>query len=138
MSVSVFAQGPRRDGKWEIKVQMEMTGMPAGMTLPAQTVTQCITPEQAADPKNTVPQPPGGRGRGADPNCKMVDYKMEGNTATFSMKCDPPNDMTMVGKFVYGADSYEGEMKADMARGGQSMTMNMKYTGKRVGDCTTK
>ena len=60
---------------------------------------------------------------------------MEGNTATFTMKCDPPNAMTMNGQIVYGTDSYEGTMKADIDRGGQPMTMNMKYSGKRLGDC---
>ena len=32
---SLFAQGPRRDGKWEVKMEMTM----AGMNLPAQSVT---------------------------------------------------------------------------------------------------
>jgi len=136
VSVSLFAQGPRRDGNWEIKMQMDMPGMPAG-AMPPITTTQCITKEMANDPKNTVPQAPAGRGgRGMPDTCKMSDYKMMGNTATFTMKCDPPNAMTISGEFVYGADSYEGTMKMDMDRGGQPMSMNMKYSGKRLGDCT--
>jgi hypothetical protein len=142
MSAIAVAQGPgpRRDGNWEIKMTMDMSGvpnMPAGMQMPAVTTTQCITKEMANDPKNTVPTAnPMGRGRGAAPeNCKMQDYKMEGNTATFTMKCDAPNAMTMTGQFVYGTDSYEGTVKADVDRGGQPMTVNMKYSGKRLGDC---
>ena len=139
ISATLAAQGPRRDGNWEIKMTMEMTGMPnmpAGMSIPPVTTTQCITKEMANDPKNMVPQPQMGRGRGAPANCKVEDYKMQGNTATFTMKCDPPQAMTAVGKFTYGTDTYDGEMKVDMDRGGQPMSMTMKYTGKRLGDCT--
>ena len=141
ISATALAQGPgpRRDGNWEIKMTIDTAGMPnmpAGMTIPAITTTQCITKEMANDPKNAVPTPQMGRGRGQAPaNCMMVDSKMEGNTFTFSMKCDPPNAMTMSGQFVYGTDSYEGTMKADIDRGGQPTTMNMKYSGKRLGDC---
>jgi hypothetical protein len=37
---------------------------------------------------------------------------------------------------VYSADSYVGTMKMTTGRGGQPMTMTMKYAGKRLGDCT--
>ena len=50
--------GPRRDGNWEVQMQMEMPGMPPGM--PPFTSTQCITPEEAKDPEKSVPQ---GRAR---------------------------------------------------------------------------
>src|SRR5690349_3882402 len=89
LSATLAAQQVRRDGNWEIKMTMDMSGMPnmpAGMSMPAITTTQCITKEMANDPKNTVPQPQMGRGRGAPANCKVEDYKMEGNTATFTMK----------------------------------------------------
>jgi Protein of unknown function (DUF3617) len=135
ISATAVAQGPRVDGNWEIKTTMEIPGMPRAM--PPTTTTQCITKEMAADPKSTVPQGPmPGRGRGTSDNCKMTDYKMDGNTATFTMKCDPPQQATMTGKFVYGVDSYEGTMKMDADRGGQPMSINIKYSGKRLGDCT--
>ncbi len=132
-ALPTLAQGPRRDGKWEVKTEMEMPNMPAGMTMPSFTSTQCITPAEASDPTKTMPQ--GGRGRGPNPDqCKVSDYKMDGNKVTWSMKCDPPEEMTGTGEFTYGADSYTGVMK--MNRGGQQMTM--KYTGKRLGDCEKK
>ena len=135
-ALPTLAQGPRRDGKWEVKTEMEMPNMPnmpAGMSMPAFTSTQCITPAEANDPSKQIPQ--GGRGRGPNPDkCKMSDYKVEGNKVTWSMKCDPPDEMTGTGEFTYGVDSYTGIMK--MNRGGQTMTM--KYTGKRLGDCDKK
>ena len=119
---SLFAQGPRRDGRWEVKMDMQM----AGMTLPTQTMTQCITPQQAADPQKAVP-PAGRGGRGGD--CKVSDYKIDGNKVSWKMTCP---DMTGTGEFEYATDAYTGTMK--MSTQGQEMTM--KYTGKRLGDCT--
>jgi hypothetical protein len=125
ISASLLAQ-PRRDGKWEVKMDMEMPGMP--MKIPTVTSTQCITPEEASDPQKTVPQ---GGGRG-NQNCKVSDYKTDGNKVTYSMKCDGKDPMTGSGEFIYGADSYTGTMKIDSK--GQAMTM--KYSGKRLGDCS--
>jgi hypothetical protein len=127
LAAAVAAQGPRRDGKWEVKMEMDMPGMPAAM--PPMNTTQCVTKEEANDPQKAVPQ--GGRGRGGAEACKVSDYKVEGNKVSWSMKCDPPQAMTGTGEFTYSGDTYVGVMKMD--RGGQVMTM--KYTGKRVGEC---
>lgn len=116
----------RRDGDWEIKVEMQMPGMP--MALPAQTVRQCITPEDAADPQRSVP--PSGRGQNA---CKVSDHKVDGNKVTWSVSC-PNEGMNGTGEFVYAENSFAGTMKMN-ARGQE---MSMKYTGKRLGDCTTR
>jgi hypothetical protein len=128
LSIAAFAQGPRRDGKWEVKMEMDMPGMPAGM--PPMTSTQCVKPADANDPQKLVPQGRGGRGNQGD--CKMSDFKTEGNKTSWTMKCEGQTPMTGTGEFVYATDAYTGVMKMDM--GGRSMTM--KYTGKRLGDCT--
>lgn len=126
------AQGPRRDGRWEVTTQMEMAGMPGRM--PPTTITQCITKEQASDPQRFVPRSPQ---RGAEQNdCKVENVKTEGNKVTWSMRCTTPQPMTGAGEMTYGADSYVGMQTMNMERGGQAMTMTMKYTGKRLGDCT--
>jgi hypothetical protein len=135
ISVSLLAQSPRRDGKWEVTTEMSMQGMPAGM--PPTTMTQCITKEEAADPQKAVPQPPPGRG-GQASDCKMSDYKTEGNKVTYTMNCTTPQPATLKGEIVYEADKFTGTntMNTTMGRGGQAMTMTMKMTGKRLGDCT--
>src|SRR5262245_15048621 len=138
ISVSLLAQGPRRDGKWEVTSEMSMEGMPAGMMRPT-TLTQCITKEDAADPQKAVPQPPAGRG-GQASDCKMSDYKTEGNKVTYTMNCTTPQPSTLKGEMVYEGDKFTGTnvMTTTMARGGQTqaMTMNIKMSGKRLGDCT--
>jgi Protein of unknown function (DUF3617) len=123
------AQGPRRDGKWEVKMEMDMPGMPARM--PPMTTTQCVTPEEAKDPQKSIPQ--SGRGRGNE-SCKVSDYKADGNTITWSMKCEGAEPMSGNGEFTYAGDTYTGVIKMD--RAGQQMTM--KYSGKRIGDCDRK
>jgi len=132
LSIAAFAQNVRRDGQWEIKMEMDMPGMPAGM--PPMTTTQCITPEMAADPQKAVPQMGrGGRAGRAGGNCSVSDYKVEGNKVTYKMKCEGGAEpMTGTGEFLYAPDSYTGTMAMETARGG----MKMKYTGKRLGDCT--
>ena len=129
LGLSAFAQGPRRDGRWEVKMEMDMPGMPAGM--PPVTTTQCITPAEAQDPQKSMPQ--SGRGRGSSGDCKVSDYKVEGNKVSWAMKCEGRESMSGTGEIVYSGDSYAGTMKMDM--GGRG-AMTMKYTGKRLGDCT--
>ena len=127
-SSAALAQGPRRDGKWEITTEMDMPGMP--MKMPAMTSTQCITKEQAADPQKAVPQgTPPGRGNPSD--CKVSDYKSTGDKVTWTLKCEGREAMTGNGEITYAADAFKGTMTLN--RGGQAMTL--KYSGKRVGDC---
>jgi uncharacterized protein DUF3617 len=128
LTASVLAQGPRRDGRWEVKMEMEMAGMPARM--PPMTTTQCITPDEAKDPQKSVPQGRGGRG---NQDCKVSDYKQDGNKVTWSMKCEGQQPMTGTGEFVYAGDTYTGTINME---GGGRGAMTMKYSGKRLGDCT--
>jgi hypothetical protein len=106
--------------------------MPAGMPgMPPMTSMQCITPDDAKDPQKAMPQ--GGRGRGNPADCKVSDYKVEGNKVSWSMTCQGAQPMTGTGEFLYATDTYTGVMKMQVADQG---TMTMKYTGKRLGDCT--
>jgi Protein of unknown function (DUF3617) len=129
-SVIALAQGPRRDGQWNVQIEMNMPGMPAGM--PPISTTQCVTPSDAADPQKAMP-PRGRGGRGNSDDCQVSDYKTEGNKVTYTMKCSGAQPMTGTGEFVYAADKYTGTMTIDMQGRG---SMTMKYTGTRVGDCT--
>ncbi len=106
-------------GLWETTIETEMTGIP--MKQPAVTHTQCLTKE------NLVPDssPPNSE-------CKMVDKKIVGNTATWRMECkgdQGPADMT--GKITYTGDTYEGTIKINT----QGITMIQTLNGKRIGEC---
>jgi hypothetical protein len=125
----VVAQSPIRPGRWETVMQMEMPNMPVKM--PEMKSTRCITPEQAKDPANSLPQGPQD-GRGGKNDCKVSDYKVSGKTVTWQMACTTPQPMTSTGEMTFTDDSYTGTMKMNSPQG----PMSMKVSGTRLGDCT--
>ena len=143
MATLVAQAGPRRDGNWEITMEMQMPGMPtipnmpnmpAGMAMPPMKMTQCITPADAADPAKAIPSRPQGRGA-APADCKVSDYKTEGNKVSWSMACAGAQAMSGTGEMTYGTDSYTGVMNMHGQQSGVPMAVTMKYSGKRLGDC---
>jgi hypothetical protein len=124
--ISVFAQAPVRDGRWEVSTEMEMKGMP--MKMPPMKSIQCITKEQANDPSQSVPK----EAQDKNSDCKVSDYKIAANKVTWTMKCGGGNAATGNGEIVYGDNAYEGWMKIKTP----DTEMTMKYTAKRLGDCT--
>ena len=125
---AVMAQSPIREGRWEITVQMQIPNMPTGM--PPQKIVQCITKGHLADPGKALPG-------GPDPNdknalCKVSDYKTSGNKITWNLACSGPNAMSGSGEIVVDGDSYKGAMNMKSDKG----DMAMKYSAKRLGDCT--
>lgn len=130
--LSAHAQGAApnmKEGLWEITMKMEMPGMPAGMK--PQVMRQCVTKKDLDDPRKTTP----AAGDPKDNRCQMTDYKMQGNTATWSMACKGEEAMTGSGSITYSGTSYSGVNKMTMKRGGKVQTMTMQYSGKHLGDC---
>jgi hypothetical protein len=117
--------GPQKAGKWQITTEMKMAGM--DMKMPAMTIEHCVTPEEAQNP-----QPPKGK----NDSCRLEDYKLDGSTVTYKIKCDKP-EMTGEGKITYSAESYEGSVHMTMKdpRSGEPMEMSQKMTGKLIGEC---
>jgi hypothetical protein len=130
-SAAVIAQSPMRPGMWETTMQMQMPNMPATAQIPEMKFPpQCVSAEQVKDPANIFPRGPQGRGARKD-DCKVADYKMSGNKATWTMTCTTPDKLTSTGEMTFGDDSYTGAMKTVTAQG----EMMIKVAGKRVGDC---
>ena len=127
-AAAAIAQSPVRPGRWEVTMQMQMAGSPIQM--PEMKTTRCVTPEEAKDPTRSLPSGPEGRG-GQKSDCKVSDYKVSGNTATWKMACTTPQAMTGTGEMTFADDSYTGTLKTEMAQG----QMTMKMSGKRLGDC---
>lgn len=119
------ADSPQKPGKWQIKMEMEMPGMP--VKLPPVNWDVCLTEEDLKDPSKAVP--------GNDPkkktDCKVSDYKVDGKTVTWAVEC-PKQNTKGVGEVTYDDNSYTGSM--DMTVGEQEM--KMKYSGKWLGECT--
>lgn len=113
---------PQKVGKWQMKMEMEMPGMP--MKIPPVTIETCLTAEDLADPKKAIPNDPKS-------DCKVSDYKVDGSTVTWSMEC-PKSKMTGTGQMTYSDNTYTG--KLEMKVGDQEM--KTRYTGKWLGACT--
>ncbi|HEX8254479.1 MAG TPA: DUF3617 family protein [Thermoanaerobaculia bacterium] len=115
------ADHPQKPGKWQVKVQMEIPGMPFQM--PPVTTNVCLTAEDLADPQKAVPNDPKAK-------CTISDYKVDGNKVTWSIDC--PKDKTKgTGEITFTDSSYTGTM--DMTVGDQQM--KTKYSGKWMGEC---
>ena len=121
LALPLFASdGPMKPGKWQITVETEMAGAP--VKLPPVTMTECVTPEQAA-----APEPPKA-GVGSD--CTVSDYKADGNVITWSVSC-PKENMTGTGKITFSSDSYDGVTKMKMG----DTEVTQKLSGKYLGPC---
>ena len=120
-ATAAAAEHPQKPGKWQIKMQMEMPGMPFKM--PPVTTEVCLTGEDLSNPEKSVP-------KDAKSSCKVGDYKVSGNTVSWTVDC-PKENTRGTGEITYSDSSYTGSMM--MTVGEQEMTTN--YTGKWLGEC---
>lgn len=118
---AVAADNPQKPGRWQIKMQMEMPGMP--VKLPPVNTEVCLTEEDVKNPQKAVPNDPKS-------DCKVGDYKVSGNTVTWTIDC-PKQKTKGEGEITYTNDTYTGTMNMDID--GQSMSV--KYSGKFLGEC---
>ena len=72
-----------------------------------------------------------------DNPCNISEVAIDGDTASWSINCPTEDGPVMEGRweFTSGGDtiSGSGSMTADYA--GQAMSIDMSWTGKRIGDC---
>jgi len=105
-----------KEGLYEIKMTMEMPGMP--MKMPPRTWTQCLTK------KNCVPQ--------EDKDCKVIKSELKGDVFTWVIECKTREGTTTGhGRTVYKGDTFEGVIK--VKHSGTEITQNL--SGKWIGKC---
>ncbi|MBV8519383.1 MAG: DUF3617 family protein [Acidobacteria bacterium] len=121
LALPLFAASPQKHGKWQITTQVEMPGVP--VQAPPVTQTVCLTAADVENPQKSVPAD-------ANHDCKVSDYKIDGNTISWTVSC-PKMQALGSGKITFAGDSYSGAMKLMV----HEHEMSMKYSGKRLGDC---
>ena len=147
---SLRAQAPRRDGNWQMTVELmsevpTRIGRSMGTTMPPFTLTQCITPKMANDRMSFTPQ---GVGYAVPPkrDC-IVDYVTTGNNEKWAVKCTGESPLTGTGELTFAGSTYSGSLKlivpglvrnADGTHSWRQVPITMKYSGQRLGDCTKK
>lgn len=108
-------------GKYEITSTMEMQGM----SIPAQTTTQCLHKKEPVPNKLT-----------GDQGCEISDMQTNGNTITWQMECDQKGHKVITsGEMTYSGDSFEGVMTTNMGPHEGNMTIKNQISGKRIGEC---
>lgn len=128
-------------GEWEMKmevVDVKVEGLPEGvadgMKSQAGNVNRtCMTPEEAKAPKGDIF---AGDKSG---QCKSEGFKWEGGKIAGKMTCAGQGGtgqtvMNMDGS--YTPQSIDMTMKSETEMMGKAMTMEMRVSGKRVGECT--
>jgi Protein of unknown function (DUF3617) len=113
---------PQKPGKWNVKMQMEIPGMPFKM--PPVNIDVCLTEEDLKDPAKAVPSDPKAK-------CTVGDYKVDGNTVTWTVDC-PKEKIKGNGEITYTDSSYTGWMKMKVS---EDQEMTTKYTGTWKGEC---
>lgn len=127
-------------GQWEATneiVSASGAGLPpealAQMKGHKTTVSNCITPEQAAQPNANF------LAAQQNSDCTYQGFEMRGGKMSGTMSCEGgemPGKMVMKMSGTYGPRSYD--MTMDMTTGGpagEAMTIKARTVGKRTGQC---
>ncbi|MBI9076092.1 MAG: DUF3617 family protein [Desulfatibacillum sp.] len=112
-----------KEGQWKITMIMQA----AGMKLPPQVYTTCLTKE------NIVPQ----NDEEAD-DCQTTSLRAVGDTVYWTMECKDEGSTThSQGQITYHGKSFEGTVTVSIrTQEGGTMTMNNTMQGKYMGACT--
>jgi hypothetical protein len=128
-------------GEWEMKmevVNVKAEGLPEGVAEAMKKETgsasrTCMTPEEAKGPKADIFT------KDNPANCKTEGFswangRIQGRTVCAGQGGAGKTEMTMDGR--YTAQSIDMTMKSDTDIMGKAMTMEMRMTGRRIGECT--
>lgn len=106
-------------GKYKVTTQMQMPGM----NMPAQTISYCLTKENAVPNKTNA-----NAGQ-----CAKPKVTIKGNTVIWTVECSQGDYKTKSkGEITYNGDSFNGNIVTEM-QGGMTAKITMK--GKRIGAC---
>jgi len=126
VSSSVFAQGiPIEPGMWEMTSTMNMPMLPQPRVTNSK---ECIEEDELS--------PETWNEEDMDTSCTFSNRVVDGNTMKWSMNCNAQGGATRgEWEVTSHGDTLAGEGTVTVDMQGQSMVMDMKWDGKRVGDC---
>lgn len=128
---AVAAQTATKPGLYKLTLTVKTEGMPVAVAPQTVNTEHCITQQDIdAGMQKAMANP--------DPNsgCTMKDYKLAGNTATWSLACKSQG-MTMNGKGTgtFAGDGYTFRTETKMAMMGMYMLNITDGVAQRSGDC---
>jgi hypothetical protein len=125
-------KGKMKDGNYEYKMDMDMgamPGLPPGMGKQSHTFQHCVTKKDIDEGDFAK------KDRKGPDNCEIKDFKMAGDTATYTMECKGENPMKADNKITFADGKFTMDMKMAMTRQGQTMNMTQHMEGKYLGPC---
>jgi len=108
-----------QEGEWEMISETSMTMGTMSMPSRADKVTKCLTRE------DLVPS--------TEKDCKVVKQKVVGNKVSWRVECKKSEGE---GEITYRGATYKGTFKMKSVEEGQTMTVDIKLSGRRLGPCT--
>jgi hypothetical protein len=125
-------KGKMKEGMYDYKMEMDMSGVPGlpkGMGTQTHSFQKCVTAQD-------IEKGQMGRGRDGKPmeSCEISNFKMSGNTASYTMVCKQP-PMSADNNITFGNDGFKMDMKMAMTQSGQVMNMKQHMEGKYLGPC---
>ena len=121
-------KGKMKEGLYEVRMEMEMPGMPQGMGKQQMTMQNCVTAQDIESVKV-------GKGSQKPDQCEIKNFKMSGNTASYTTVCKGDMQMTADTTITFSGADYKMNMKMAMNQGGQVMNMTQKMDGRYLGPC---
>lgn len=122
-------------GQWDMNLavtKIEAPGLPQGANVPLpppQTVSQCLTPEQARNPGADFA---GGGQQG----CTSDDYRMADGRISGTIQCNQQGtSMRATVSGSYTRDSMGMTMNSQTQASGQNISTEVRVTGRRTGEC---
>ena len=122
-------KGKIKPGQYEVKMDMDMPGMPGNMGKQSMTMKNCVTEQD-------IERGRMGRNDKMPENCEVKNFKMSGNTASYTVVCKGENAMTSDTSITFRDDGYSMTSKSSMTHSGQTMNMSHKMDGRYIGPCT--
>ena len=128
-------------GEWEMKtevVNVTAEGLPPGIAdgmkqSASATTKTCMTEEEAKGPKGDLF---AGDKSG---NCKSEGFSWSGGRIKGKTTCTGqggPGKTVMTMDGTYSAQNIDMTMKSETDLAGKAMTMEMRVSGRRLGECT--
>jgi hypothetical protein len=126
-------KGKMKEGLYDYKMELDLgniPGMPPGMGKQNMAFQQCVTNQDIEK---------GQMGRSKESqmptDCKVSDFKMSGNTATYKMDCKGEPSIKGDSRVTFAGDSFTMDMKMAMNQAGQVMNVTQKMNARYVGPC---
>jgi hypothetical protein len=125
-------KGKMKEGLYEYKMEMDMgqmPGMPPGMSKQNTSFQHCVTKEDIE--KGRMGR--SGRDGKIPDDCTVKNFKMSGNSASYTMECK--GTMTADNNITFTSTGYKLDSKMVMDHGGQAMSMTQHVESRYIGSC---